>query len=101
MRTDGIFDPPIGKFLVAQLQIGHSQALRSPDIIFFQLTKVMDGIGYLTAFIVILSINIRYIPMSLSASNHIKTKKLNKGLLAHWLADESYAVETKEDDLKD
>ena len=29
----------------------------------------MESVGYLTAFIVILSINLRYIPMGLSASN--------------------------------
>ncbi len=53
----------------------------------------LERAGYITAFIVILSINLRYIPMSLSATNHLNTSKFNKAWLGHWLADESYAVE--------
>ena len=60
----------------------------------------LESVGYITAFIVILSINLRYIPMSLSATNHLNTNKFNKAWLGHWLADESYAVETSVDDIK-
>ncbi|EGG95377.1 hypothetical protein IMCC1989_670 [gamma proteobacterium IMCC1989] len=60
----------------------------------------IESIGYISAFIIILSINLRYIPMSLSATNHLKTNAINKGLLAHFLADESYAIEDKYDTIK-
>jgi len=60
----------------------------------------LENIGYITTFIVLLSINLRYIPMSLSSTNHLNTSKFNKAWLGHWLADESYAIETNADDLK-
>jgi len=60
----------------------------------------LEEVGYITAFVVILSINLRYIPMNLSATNHLHTTKLNKAWLGHWLADESYAIEKIEYNIK-
>ena len=58
-------------------------------------------IEYFTLFIIILGINLRYLPMTLSASAPLPGSSmsgiLRKALLAHWLADESYAVERKHD----
>lgn len=55
------------------------------------------SVGYITAFIIILSMNIRYIPMTLvntpQAENHQKLI-----LYAHLLSDESFAIEKIEDD---
>ncbi len=56
-----------------------------------------EEIQYFTVFLIILCINLRYIPMSLSASRPISGSAPGKAVLAHWLADESYAVEQKED----
>ena len=56
-----------------------------------------EHIQYFTVFLIILCINLRYIPMSLSASTSIAGGALTKAFLSHWLADESYAVERKED----
>lgn len=56
--------------------------------------------GMLAIFLVILSMNLRYIPMSLSASQPLKISAPWKLLLAHCLADESYATERNTDDLK-
>lgn len=53
----------------------------------------LQDISLFTVFLVILSMNLRYIPMSLSATQPLKTSILNKFFLAHWLADESYASE--------
>ena len=53
-------------------------------------------VEYWTVFLIILGINLRYIPMTLSASNRIVGGVVIKGLLSHFLADESYAVERKE-----
>lgn len=60
----------------------------------------LANVGLLAAFLVILSINLRYIPMSLSATQPLKTSPLKRLFLAHWLADESYATERLEDDLR-
>ncbi|RQR58157.1 branched-chain amino acid ABC transporter permease [Burkholderia sp. Bp9002] len=49
------------------------------------------------AFLVILSMNLRYVPMSLTATAPLKINLLGKVPLAHWLADESYATETQSD----
>ncbi|MBN3816059.1 AzlC family ABC transporter permease [Paraburkholderia sp. Se-20369] len=49
------------------------------------------------AFLVILSMNLRYVPMSLTATAPLKVNLLGKVSLAHWLADESYATETQSD----
>ncbi len=54
-------------------------------------------VEYLTVFLIIIGINLRYIPMSLSASASISGGTFAKGMLAHWLADESYAIERKSD----
>jgi len=51
------------------------------------------------AFLVILSMNLRYVPMSLTATAPLKVNLLGKVSLAHWLADESYASETQSDRL--
>lgn len=53
----------------------------------------LESIGYLTVFLVVLSINLRYIPMTFSATSHLNTSKLNKIWISHYLSDESYAVE--------
>ena len=58
-------------------------------------------IEYFTVFLIILGINLRYIPMSLSASSSISGSIFIKTVLSHWLADESYAVERKEDSTKE
>lgn len=60
----------------------------------------LAAVGLFAAFLVILSINLRYIPMSLSASQPLSTSALKRFFLAHWLADESYATEHESDDLK-
>jgi predicted branched-subunit amino acid permease len=53
----------------------------------------LQNISLLTMFLIILSMNLRYIPMSLSATQPLKTSIFIKFFLAHWLADESYASE--------
>ncbi len=60
----------------------------------------IESYEYLTVFIIILSMNLRYIPMTLSASSSIKCNVIKKGLLSHWLADESFAVERSNDSIK-
>ena len=55
---------------------------------------------YLAVFLIILGINLRYIPMSMSASTRIKGGAFIKAALAHWLADESYATERAPDDTR-
>ena len=60
-----------------------------------------EPIEYFTVFLIILGINLRYIPMSLSASSSISGSIFIKTVLSHWLADESYAVERKEDSTKE
>ena len=60
-----------------------------------------EHIEYFTVFLIILGINLRYIPMSLSASSSISGSISIKTVLSHWLADESYAVERKEDSTKE
>lgn len=60
----------------------------------------LANVGLFAAFLVILSINLRYIPMSLSASQPLRTSAVKRFFLAHWLADESYATEHASDDLK-
>jgi len=52
---------------------------------------------YLAVFLIILGINLRYIPMSMSASARLSGGPLIKAALAHWLADESYATERAPD----
>lgn len=54
-------------------------------------------IEYLAVFLVILGINLRYIPMTMSASAHLAGGPFIKAALAHWLADESYATERAPD----
>lgn len=56
--------------------------------------------GLFAAFLVILSINLRYIPMSLSATQPLRTSAPRRFFMAHWLADESYATEHANDDFK-
>ncbi|MCW5238879.1 AzlC family ABC transporter permease [Verminephrobacter eiseniae] len=60
----------------------------------------IQTIGSFVIFVVILSMNLRYIPMSLSASQPLDTSPFCKFVLSHCLADESYATEKKDDDLK-
>lgn len=54
-------------------------------------------VGYVTLFFILLSINLRYIPMSLSASATMPCNRWLKALFAHYLADESYSTETVDD----
>lgn len=60
----------------------------------------LENVGLFSVFLIIFSINLRYIPMSLSASQPLPTSDFNKFFLAHWLADESYATEETYDDVK-
>jgi predicted branched-subunit amino acid permease len=60
----------------------------------------LANVGLFAAFLVILSINLRYIPMSLSATQPLRTSRFKRFFLAHFLADESYATERSHDDLK-
>ena len=57
--------------------------------------------GSFIAFFIILSLNLRYIPMSLSASRDFETTLFNHFILAHCLADESYAIENQNDSLRE
>ncbi|MEM5371153.1 AzlC family ABC transporter permease [Paraburkholderia azotifigens] len=56
--------------------------------------------GIFAVFLVILSMNLRYIPMSLSASQPLKLSVPWKFVLAHCLADESYATERGSDSIR-
>lgn len=60
----------------------------------------IESVGLLVIFMVILSMNLRYVPMALSASRPLETSNWQKFLLSHCLADESYATETKDDDVR-
>jgi predicted branched-subunit amino acid permease len=59
-----------------------------------------EAIGLGAIFMIILSMNLRYIPMSMSASQPLKTSIVHKIILSHCLADESYATEGINDDLR-
>jgi predicted branched-subunit amino acid permease len=61
------------------------------------VSKGMENFSLFTVFLIILSINLRYIPMSLSATQPLQASPLSKLFLAHWLADESYASEKVND----
>lgn len=56
-------------------------------------SKGIDASSLSVAFLVILSMNLRYVPMSLSATAPLRVNLAGKLSLAHWLADESYATE--------
>ncbi len=58
-------------------------------------------IEYITVFLIILGINLRYIPMTLSASHSMVAGAFGKAILSHALTDESYAVEQPGDGLKE
>jgi predicted branched-subunit amino acid permease len=60
----------------------------------------VESIGVLVIFVVILSMNLRYIPMSLSASQPLRSSFVCKLAMSHCLADESYATEKKEDGIE-
>jgi predicted branched-subunit amino acid permease len=64
-------------------------------------TNPLSSTDIFFAFLIILSLNLRYVPMSLSASRDIKTSFGIRMGLAHLLADESYALEQPKDTLKD
>ncbi|HEX2581659.1 MAG TPA: AzlC family ABC transporter permease [Dongiaceae bacterium] len=66
---------------------------------FAHLRFNQDGVTPIVAFLVILSINLRYIPMALSASRPLKLRFFSKALAAHFVSDESYATERREDDV--
>jgi len=57
-------------------------------------------VEYLAVFLIILGINLRYIPMTMSASTRLQGGAVVKAALAHWLADESYATERAPDDTR-
>jgi len=57
-------------------------------------------VEYLAVFLIILGINLRYIPMTMSASTRLQGGPVVKTALAHWLADESYATERAPDDTR-
>ncbi|WP_161958797.1 AzlC family ABC transporter permease [Ferruginivarius sediminum] len=63
------------------------------------LRFIQEDVGYPVIFFIILCMNLRYIPMSLSASRPLKLKALPKAAMAHCVSDESYAAESREDDV--
>lgn len=65
---------------------------------FFQ--QGVHTVGLAVVFLVILSMNLRYVPMALSASRPLQAPALYKTVLSHCLADESYATEQKTDDVR-
>jgi predicted branched-subunit amino acid permease len=64
----------------------------------FALLKfVQEGVGYAVAFLVILCMNLRYVPMALSASRPLPLSGVRKFLMSHFVSDESYAAERRGD----
>ncbi len=61
----------------------------------------IDNSSIIVVFSLILGMNLRYIPMTLTASTPINVNFIGKVSLAHWLADESYALESKGDSVRD
>lgn len=66
----------------------------------FALLKfVQEGVGYGVAFLIILCMNLRYVPMALSASRPLRVSGIKKFLMSHFVSDESYAAELRGDNL--
>ena len=65
---------------------------------FIWLRIAGEGGGPIAAFAVILLINLRYLPMILTVSAPFHGQGPLKGLAAHMVSDESYAVEGPGDD---
>ncbi|MEN3163741.1 AzlC family ABC transporter permease [Tistrella mobilis] len=65
---------------------------------FIWLRIAGEGGGPVAAFAVILLINLRYLPMILTVSAPFRGQGPLKGLAAHMVSDESYAVEGPGDD---
>lgn len=64
----------------------------------FALLKfVQEGVSYAVAFLVILCMNLRYVPMALSASRPLPVGGFRKALMSHFVSDESYAAERRGD----
>ena len=64
----------------------------------FALLKfVQEGVSYAVAFLVILCMNLRYVPMALSASRPLPLTGIRKFLMSHFVSDESYAAELRDD----
>jgi len=55
----------------------------------------------LTIGMVLISINMRYIPMSYFDKDNLPNKSIPRLLMSHFLGDEAYAVENKEDNVMD
>jgi len=66
----------------------------------FALLKfVQEGVSYAVAFLVILCMNLRYVPMALSASRPLPLTGLRKLMMSHFVSDESYAAERRDDNV--
>jgi predicted branched-subunit amino acid permease len=64
----------------------------------FALLKfVQEDVGYAVIFLIILCMNLRYVPMALSASRPLRVSAPFKFLMSHFVSDESYAAEKRED----
>lgn len=64
----------------------------------FALLKfVQEGVGFAVIFLVILCMNLRYVPMALSASRPLRLSVISKVLMSHFVSDESYAAERRGD----
>lgn len=64
------------------------------------LRFVQEDVGYPVIFLVILCMNLRYIPMALSASRPLRIGRGAKAVMAHFVSDESYAAEAQGDDVR-
>lgn len=66
----------------------------------FALLKfVQEDVGYAVAFLVIMCMNLRYIPMALSASRPLPVGGIRKFFMSHFVSDESYAAEVRSDNV--
>jgi predicted branched-subunit amino acid permease len=67
----------------------------------FALLKfVQEGVGYAVTFLIILCMNLRYVPMALSASRPLKIGAGRKFFMSHFVSDESYAAERRDDNIR-
>lgn len=64
------------------------------------LRFVQEEVSYPVIFLVILCMNLRYIPMALSASRPLRIPRGPKAMMAHFVSDESYAAEAQDDDVR-
>ena len=64
---------------------------------FAYLALEREGVAYVTAFAVILGMNLRYVPMCLSEPGRLGSTWYKRGFLGHFVSDESYALEMPSD----